>query len=269
MLYFLLNNDWSIIDLKKMTKLHSWVWSKLKKCQILKGKKIMTKKLFAMLSFALLLSMFCIINTSTAVSQDMTEPCLPDCTGDTWTPNYPDQPLWIEIQVTCSNGTSHPLRIGYRWREACNQYYDYYIEYVSGYGMYCIADANDPDWINLVLSKAIIFLLEDNPSNFPPPGNNPCEDNWRVMKGSCWRYDCIVGTGAVEPEEVLDWYPLDVWYGQYMEPCSTSECCLEKFTVCLDAQGNRVITHTGYEEPEECNPNDVPGCQPTCGSIYR
>lgn len=54
------------------------------------------------------------------------QPCLPDCPGDQWTPAPLALAYVITVSLPC--GT---FQVGYRSRIACGQYYDYYIEIIG------------------------------------------------------------------------------------------------------------------------------------------
>lgn len=119
-------------------------------------------------------------------------------------------------------------------------------------------------------------LLIINPANFPPNTGNPsCEDNWRVSKGSCWaRYGFVSVDGAVEPEVVqtqtqtID--SLEYQFTEFLWGCNEF-CCLERYEVCLDSNGERIITQTGYIPPtqQDCDDLGNTDCFPVCGSVYN
>lgn len=156
------------------------------------------------------------------------------------------------------------MSVEYAWRIACGIWYDYSIERVGGMPYSCVQSLGGVDQL---LRKVSELLIIANPAGFPPLNKGECETNWRVLKGSCWRPDIALGV-PVMPGSVAD---PDIFY-----PCSPTDCCLEHYTVCIDQNGDRIITNTGYLPPEdpECL-EDAPyhdefyRCHPVCGSIYN
>jgi len=143
-------------------------------------------------------------------------PCIPDCPADQFSSPY--QTVDVVVAPGCT------LRVTYAWRIACGTWFDYYMA-----GVEIISFQNCPfasTDVKDIVEYAFAGLLEDNPASFPPtPGN--CSITWRAGKGACWEQagDCIV-------------------------PCTPLTCCLNSYTVCLDASGtNRTITPTGSVGP--------------------
>jgi len=222
-------------------------------------------------------SMIFIINMILCLSINMnaqpsaTEPCLPDCPSDVWVPAFPAQGNITEVTVCTYNGQDYTAQVVWRVRYACNQYHDYYIELINtsdfGASTPCHQGMSSAEVINDIILKFLVL----NPGQFPPLQNgDPCKNNWRVMKGGCWTYDCITGMSGTYTNEVIPnnteqtiYYPFDAFF----KPCATTECCLEYFTVCI-VNGVRTITNTGYQEPQDCT-GQYSGCVPTCGSIYN
>lgn len=209
----------------------------------------------------LLISLFSTTNTKAQIN----EPCLPDCENSDWIPSYPN--LALEIGIPLCNTT---VFVRYRYRVACNTWYDYYIETIGSMNdeiRDCINNTygNLNNFMQAVTEQLIIL----NPAGFPPQNNGECETNWRVMKGSCWTLIYFADVPLGPPPETISYN-----YSEMLIPCTTNDCCLEYFTVCLDQNGNRTITQTGYLPPEDPDCEGEPqygpwGCQPVCGSIYN
>jgi hypothetical protein len=219
-------------------------------------------------------------NISTINAQPyMQDPYLPDCPSDVWIPAM-NQPANTVI-VTLCNG-AYQLEVRFRYRIACGTWYDYYIEGVgeagssntlqSVLGSSCYND--DMDAFMRDVSECLLFL---NPAGFPPNTNGTCETNWRIMKGSCWATGFFFGfdgSPSPDPENPNQGNYRNWGYRSFAFPCypdASNNCCLEGYTVCLDAQGNRYISQTNYQPPVDptCNSRPEYECQPVCGSIYR
>ncbi len=202
--------------------------------------------------------LFCSVNV---FAQD--EPCKPDCPNSDWQPLAPAPAQQIVVTI-CGK----PITVLYRYRIACNTWYDYYIEKV-GSSMFDIRDCITNSYggsLNDFMQEVTRQLIILNPANFPPTSG--CENNWRVMKGSCWSVGWVMGTGDMPPAPSGNSFP------EEMFPCTTTECCLEFYRVCIE-NGARVITQSGIIPPADpnCqgfyNPNSTWRCKPVCGSIYR
>jgi hypothetical protein len=202
------------------------------------------------------------------------EICYPDCETDLWVPNPNMDAITILINV-CNPAIE--LEVRYRWRFACGQYYDIYIEGI-GEGSGSLAGAlncHGQD-IGSLLNEVTEQLLIINPQSFPPLGPRPeCETNWRVMNGSCWTFSGrLFGMGDPAPVEANFIDPLDWIYNVWLQPCPDIECCLEIYTVCFDPITNtRTISLTSEDPADpnctqqmELNSGD---CTPVCGSTYR
>jgi hypothetical protein len=196
-------------------------------------------------------------------SQD--EPCKPDCLSDNWVPPYPNSPYSIPILLEECDIT---IFVKFRWRNACSQYYDYYFESFKW-----PSEDIDENCINSTFGGIAGFidhltkrLLEMdhinasppfpcNPFNCPgqPPNHfhnppNSCFDNWRVIKGACWKLDSQKRKMAV---------------------CQEGTCCLERFKVCISTDGTRrEATKDQVVVPGVCDPPEE-NCYPICGSVYR
>lgn len=190
--------------------------------------------------------------------------CLPDCPQDLFGPTQ-----YITMEI-CP-GVFVDVR--YSSRIACNTWYDYYIEDVPSHIPGSCIDALGG--ISGVLEKITEMLIIANPAGFPPLMPNDCEPNWRVMKGSCWQPDVLVPVPITPPppgQSMSNTPSIDL-----LTPCTVIDCCLEMFMVCLDQNGDRIVTCTGYLPPldPEClddlpfNPNTFWKCYPVCGSIYN
>lgn len=145
-------------------------------------------------------------------------PCVPDCPADQFGP-------YSTIDVAVAPGCT--LRITYASRIACGIWYDYYLAGVQFLSVgSCPFPTSD---VKATVEAAMAALLDANPSNFPPLLTDPpgtCNTNWRAGKGACWEQngDCIV-------------------------PCTPLACCLNAYRVCIDNNGDRVITPLGVIGP--------------------
>lgn len=231
--------------------------------------------------FSLFLLMFCFINLNYETkAQHVFDICLPDCENDVWFPDSTQPALQIILNIPgCGNVT-----VGYRYRIACGIWYDYLLEYVaqtsSGPGDAdlndCILNQYGGD-LALVLQAATEQLILQNPANFPPNTPNDCEDNWRVLKGSCWMWDGFLsgggpseGGGTIQSNPDKNWYMFNLPASQILFSCLDAVCCLEVYQVCTDGSGNRTITNTNYLPPPDPECTELPHqCVPVCGSIYR
>ena len=182
--------------------------------------------------------------------------CLPDCF---------DSPFGTPIPVVLFlPQCSCYVTVDYSVRHACDTWYDYsinaiHLDQCSGA---CLRDQYNNDigaFINIITQA----LLVANPALFPPLNeNDPCENNWRVMKGSCWYGDFFPSVPVLPIPEIR--------YNALF-PCIGSSCCLEYFKVCW-VNGVREITQTGYQPPADpdCSESGNPiKCKPVCGTIYR
>lgn len=205
-----------------------------------------------------------LLSTDYLFSQEPSIPCKPDCENSEWVPAFPAEALILSI-----NMCGHIYEVRYRYRFACNMWYDYYIEAVGAGQGTSISDMfnciDQYGGISNFLKTACEKLIIQNPANFPP-NDVGCETNWRVLKGSCWMKDYVTGTGGglVPPPTPYYSYPC------LIRSCTFNDCCLEYFTVCIyQEEGPRVITQTGYLPPESENCNNEVGCVPVCGSVYN
>ncbi len=193
------------------------------------------------------------------------EPCVPDCENSAWSSSQQ-----ISIYLSSCGGN---ITVTYKFRVACNIFYDYYIERVSFSS--AIRDCLDRVYggdLNQILQHITEALIIANPANFPPTEPNKCETNWRVMKGSCWMPTIIPHVPMVENGNKIKSDDLHSYVGyDVLIPCTYDDCCLEYFTVCTDLNNNRTITQTGYLPPEdpECEGNYNELCVPVYGSIYN
>lgn len=243
-------------------------------------KKSRKKSYSLNLFWTILLIIGATIYTNIEIEAEPFDICYPDCETDLWVPNPPASALVAPVWVC--NGTIR-LQVRYRTRLACGQYYDLYIEGVGYYpgeepNLNAALACNAWD-IKQLLDEITEQLLITNPMNFPPLTNG-CETNWRVMNGSCWKLAAnFGGVGSISGEsQTYSVDPVSWGYsGPWLQPCPDLECCLERFTVCIE-NGERVITLSGYQPPsntEGCTEPDgnpiEPGsrCYPVCGSIYR
>lgn len=155
--------------------------------------------------------------SSSAIAQTCSSgpPCVPDCPADQFGP-------YQTIPIIVSPGCT--LQVTYASRIACGIWYDYYlagVQFLDVSG--CSFSYSD---IKAVVEAALAGLLKVNPANFPPSNPGECNVNWRAGKGACWEQndDCVV-------------------------PCTPLACCLNAYQVCMDANGNKVITDLGKIGP--------------------
>lgn len=201
--------------------------------------------------------------TPTATSQLHQGACLPDC--------Y-DQPfgdiVFPYAYFTLPGCPNCLVEVRYRTRTACPplNYQDVFIERIMGNNIYgCVTDCfggSLSDFIKALTEQLIL----SNPMGFKPEtSGEPCADNWRVLKGSCWTMSSVPNVQVVPESPTLL---------QLAHPCSDWLCCLEKYTVCI-VNNKRVITETLYIPPPEpmCpddhNPHSPLDCVYVCGSVYR
>lgn len=187
--------------------------------------------------------------------------CTPDCLNSLW-----NGPSYIEIYIP---ECDEMYMVKYKWRVACDIWYDYQIIEVKLSGSTCLDDQFQGDlkaYLNAITEQFIIA----NPANFPPIEPNDCNTNWRVIQGSCWRSDQLTGVGIIDNKNNHDNFQ-HITYWDILEPCSYDNCCLEYFTVCNDSQGNRTITQTNYLPPNDptCEDTFDNKCVPVCGSVYN
>ncbi|HYF03452.1 MAG TPA: hypothetical protein VEC36_08750, partial [Patescibacteria group bacterium] len=105
-----------------------------------------------------------------------------------------------------------------------------------------------------------------NPMNFPPRRQGePCNSNWRVMTGACWRssFPAIPSHGLASDGGKNKGDHVLATAGK-LWPCDYNLCCLKYFRVCI-IDGVRTVTELGGE-PGECkeNPNPLENCTPVC-----
>lgn len=212
------------------------------------------KKVFFALTF------FIFIVLSTNILKCQGNPCYPDCFGSQWI-----GPIGVNVWLDNCNAE---VRVYYWYRFACNQWFDYYIDYVSlGDAADCFNDyyGGDLNWMLRDITEGLITL---NPANFPPSEEGKCELNWRVMKGSCWRPSIIPHVPKIQKKEENEKNKiLEIVY-DVLIPCDEEYCCLEYYQVCIN-NGVRVITQTGYLPPEDPECINLENCIPVCGSVYR
>jgi len=228
----------------------------------------MKKMIF--ITIVALITYFNFVDTN---AQDPYEPCLPDCPNSYWIPANNLDAYEAQIELC---GTTFYIR--YRYRVACGIWYDYYIETIGADDVGDIRNCIDDEYgdLNHFMQAAIEQLIILNPANFPPLNPGDCATNWRVMKGSCFLIEYLTGGVLMSKEKdnkpLTD--PYSYYYSEFAMPCNSTDCCLEFFTVCIDMNGVKTITQTGYLPPEDpdCSGSYIPGgwgCQPVCGSIYN
>ena len=193
-------------------------------------------------------------------------PCLPDCQNDQFTMDTYDLYLPLCNEV---------VEVDYGYRIACNIWYDYYIEEVHFNSSHCISTEFGGD-LNLMLQYITEQFIIANPENFPPHNPSECELNWRVLKGSCWTAEVAVSMGSISKKannsknvkNKIQSIPNVI---DRIKPCGpyVSDCCLEFYEVCINNEGDRIISLTGYKPPqnEDCGAPSL--CVPVCGSVYN
>lgn len=197
------------------------------------------------------------------------EPCVPDCGADLWEPSMNNQAKIIHVEICGVN-----LELRYRYRIACNGYYDYYFEGIgSPNGNNDVAQAKScyPDMASFI-QACVEKLLIINPEGWPPQVPGTCNYMFRVIKGSCWFDDYIVSVGNGYNIEGINYnttasayYPYGWEYASFASPCPDIECCLDYYKVCVNSEGNKYIEQTGYTPPENQSCQPYPrGCEPAC-----
>ncbi len=186
----------------------------------------------------------------------------------------------LETTVLICGGTV-PVKVRYRTRYACNLWYDVFIEVIGddpstpNNELQDALNCSSGD-LNLVMQQVTEQILIMNPMNFPPmtPATG-CEENWRVMNGSCWAVTDKFQHVGPPPSENPVVNPADYGYDVWAMPCEGTLCCLERFEICIDPQGDRTITPGGFSPigkiddcPDDPN-NPSEKCIPVCGSINR
>ena len=218
------------------------------------------KKIFIIAIVAL----FTCFNFVESKAQD--GPCIPDCPDSYWIPEYPNNPSEITFELPICE---EDVTAFYRWRIACETWQDYYIEKIRMNSSTCLDDEFGGD-LGAFLAYITEQLIIANPAGFRPNEGEPCEMNWRVLKGSCWEWDYIVSVPKISNKDKKK--DNKALYGcvDRIIPCTTNDCCLEFYMVCWE-NGERVITQTGYLPPEdpECEGEATQNCQPVCGSVYN
>lgn len=222
---------------------------------------------------ARIVSAICIFSmfSFSANAQFMQDACLPDCPNEKFI-----GPFSIVLEIC----PGHFFNVEYGYRNACNIWYDYYIgDEITPAGGTSSTDfyncINSVGGMNEFIRLVSEQLIIANPAAFPPTNPGGCETHWRVLKGSCWRGDIVLGVGE-QPQSGP--YTSGPNYIDIIWPCTTSDCCLERFTVCMGQDSTLNITNTGYLPPEfpDCNGQNDPWsigtifeCIPVCGSIYN
>lgn len=192
--------------------------------------------------------------TSTLVTSAQELACNPDC------PETPFPPPTANVTITLPGGCV--VKVYYSTRFACNTWHDLYIdriETVNANDAFCTSYfTTSSTW--LIMSQVTQLMLQLNPMGFPPLNNgDPCETNWRVVKGACWQKIYFDYGTAVSP------YLL-----RFMQPCPGDVCCLDEYQVCI-VDGVRIANIIPGGTQGTClpNPKFVPGgqgCQTVCGS---
>ena len=222
-----------------------------------------------MIKMTYLIAMFLML--SSGASAQGSDYCLPDCENDAW---GQEQSVTYQLSPTCT------VTIYYSTRYACSTFHDVFIRLIESPNLLACLGFNTSNAAAQALFDQIIEkLLMDNPMGFPPfeddcdppvqPGQprQCCEDNWRVIKGSCWEVQLDTGLG-----EGVDKSREGSQSGQdFLRSCDDEICCLDRYEVCVteeDGQWVKTITHTTPTPQEDCDP--LPNrCWPACGHGSR
>jgi len=189
------------------------------------------------------------LGVSALVAQE--QPCKPDCTNSDWA--MPPQGYLITLPGGCQ------VNVIFTTRLACGTLNDMQIlaiDQVAPYHASCVSYAamNTKDFLAIITKE----MLEANPMGFPPPPPTPpattsCNSNWRVVQGSCWQKSM-----HYQYEPTLEELPL--W-----QPCQGANCCLKRYTVCVDGCGNRTVTQTSSSPSlPSCQQTGSYPCTPVC-----
>jgi hypothetical protein len=182
--------------------------------------------------------------------------CEPDCPE---TP-FPIGPYsWQNAyDITLPGGCV--VTVQYKTRFACNTWHDLYIAEITA------QNSNDPICNNYFSTTSAAQILADvtmqmfltNPMGFPPDSAGECESNWRVVKGACWQKLNINWGNSTYPNQHFR-----------LRHCEGGICCLDRYQVCINQAGDRVITSLPGSINGTCIPQETPthslGCEPVCG----
>jgi len=186
-----------------------------------------TLRCIALASLALCASF--IISTPASAQKGSTPQALGMCMPDCFSDNFVLQPSVI---LTLPGGCQ--VKVDYGKRLACGVWHDLQIIKITpltiGCGIFTPAQ---------ILDFTTLALIQANPMGFPPTNPGDCNTNWRVSRASCWKFDSEDPTGE--------------GFGAYY-PCDQNVCCLQAYRVCLDENGNRIITRLPSPPP----PQDCP-----------
>jgi len=142
--------------------------------------------------------------------------------------------------------------VTYRTREACDVWFDVFIDQYTMTGPNC-NPANFPPAMRAQIHQQVIlnFLQSGCIPGQPLPPIGECRDNWRVSYGACWQTQA----SPYQPINQSLWLP-----------CSNEVCCLDRYIICRNAQGVLIATKTGGV-PNACPPESVlPNCFSACGN---
>jgi hypothetical protein len=175
-------------------------------------------------------------------------PCYPDCENTYWTDIIESCPLVV-------NGCTVVAK--YRVRYACDEWYDVFLESYTMTGPQC-NPANFPPASRALLHQAVVGALLASACTVPPvenlpiPGPGECRERWRVSYGSCW---------MVVPSPYQPGGGQSLW-----TPCSNEICCLDRYLLCRDIQGNLIATRAAVSPPSGCPPEGMnQNCFSACG----
>lgn len=179
---------------------------------------------------AMVITMLCLPNNLKAQGN-----CLPDCDSVPF--------AWSQItRLQLPNGCW--VKVVYSWRYACEEF-DVSVTSIEPLTPHCN---------NYTLSQLISYtsavLLKKNPMGFPLKPYD-CR-TIRVVKGACWSFSTNNCNNKIA------------------KPCDTLACCVTKYRVCVDPNGNPSISFVGGSfQTKECDSNLI-GCTSICNddSLY-
>ncbi len=164
---------------------------------------------------------FAVMMGTQQVFAQITEPCLPDCQSDQWTPPYPDPPLKMRVTLSCGE----VVEVRFRYRKACGWWNDLYLEGITFVGGYTAATRCG---LTLTLKQMLEeatrkVLRKFHPQAWDDPQEGECIDRWRVMYGACWQPDFPINAGIpsmTAPSNTPPWYDPQATSGSLCGPAS-------------------------------------------------
>ncbi len=138
-----------------------------------------------------------------------------DCKGWPWT--------FASATITADRSLC-TFGVDYRYRASACDHYDIEIIGIRNWNVAC-SNPFDP---GAMVSRALEFLLRENPMGFPPFENGQCDARVRTYVTQCM--------GLVGP-------------GDYLAACADVACCVRTYSVCRLADGTRQVRQTGGTDP--------------------